>query len=229
MKNKIKIIIGIVTSAVALCCTSCDKMNDMHQEYLDRGEITYATRLDSVESFSGRNRVNLKMYVPPTRVAGIKIYWGVGYADSLEVDMNLVKNGIVEQIISGLPEGSSFFKLKTFDKYGNYSLPEEITGDTYGELYESELRNNVVESIMFEEEKLSIKWMRVLSQAESMELTYTSTEGKEVTRTLDVAPEMVLEDYQQGSAIRFRTVFRPTDTCIDVFYSKYNEYTPTIE
>lgn len=214
---------------MSVFCISCEKMNDLHQEYLDKGEKIYATRLDSVESFPGKNRVKLKMYVPPTRVNGIKIFWGSGFTDSLQIDMDQVKDGVIETIISGLQEGSSFFKIMTFDKFGNYSLPMEVAGDTYGDYYQAELRNNSIDSTKYESGQFLIYWQRIPSQSESMDLIYTAKNGQEVTQTINIEKVTILDDYNPGSDLRYRTAYRPVPECIDLFYTEYDSYTPLLE
>lgn len=225
MKNIIKVAFGIL--CLSVFCISCDKMNDLHQDYLDRGEKVYATKLDSVESFPGKNRVKLKMYVPLTRVAGIRVFWGGGFTDSLQINMDQVKDGIVETIVSGLQEGSSFFKVMTYDNFGNSSLPMEVNGEAYGDYYQAELQNRSVDSTKYENEQFRIYWQRIPSQSENMELIYTTKSEQEITRTVPIEKNTVLEDYKPGTLLRYRTAFRPVPECIDLFYTEYNEYTPS--
>lgn len=227
MKNIIKTAIGLICMSVF--CISCEKMNDLHQEYLDKGEKIYVTRLDSVESFPGKNRVKLRMYVPPTRVDGIKIFWGSGFTDSLQIGMDQVEDGIVEAIISGLQEGSSFFKIMTVDKFGNYSLPMEVAGESYGDYYQAELRNNSIDSTKYENDQFSIYWQRIPLHSESMDLIYTAKSGQEVTQTVGIEKVTVLDDYKQGSGLRYRTAYRPVPECMDLFYTEFDNYTPPLE
>jgi len=47
--------------------SSCSKMNDMHQMYLDEGEILYAAKLDSVASNPGKDRIEFEMFAPVSK------------------------------------------------------------------------------------------------------------------------------------------------------------------
>ena len=55
--------------------SSCSKMNDMHQMYLDEGEILYAAKLDSVASNPGKDRIEFEMFALSQRIDKVRIYW----------------------------------------------------------------------------------------------------------------------------------------------------------
>ena len=42
---------------------SCSGMNDIIQEYLDRGEINYIGKTDSIYAIGGKNRITFKWIV----------------------------------------------------------------------------------------------------------------------------------------------------------------------
>lgn len=124
MKNRI--IIMCALAAVALL-SSCSKMNDLHQPYLDKGEKVYAAKVDSVKAFIGVDSQVLDIYLPSQRVAKGLITWNLG-ADSLEFDVP--ESGNLKTVtITGLSEGNYTYEIYTYDKFGNISLPFELTSN----------------------------------------------------------------------------------------------------
>ena len=107
--------------------SSCSKMNDLHQQYLDKGEKVYAAKVDSVTAFIGVDSQVLEIYLPSQRVAKGLITWNLG-ADSLEFDAP--ENGNCKIVtITGLEEGNYTYEIYTYDSFGNISLPFEITSN----------------------------------------------------------------------------------------------------
>ena len=47
---------------------SCSKMNDLHQKYLDEGEIIYGAKVDSVGMNSGKERAEFALYMTAQRI-----------------------------------------------------------------------------------------------------------------------------------------------------------------
>ena len=124
MKNRI-----IITCALAVVAllSSCSKMNDLHQQYLDNGEKVYAAKVDSVTAFIGVDSQVLDIYLPSQRVAKGLITWNLG-ADSLEFD--IPENGNLKTVtITGLSEGNYTYEIYTYDAYGNISIPFEVTSN----------------------------------------------------------------------------------------------------
>ena len=66
----------IICSLLAVLFVSCDGMNDNIKEYLDRGEIAYIGKADSVTTAGGINRIKLlwKINSDP-RITSCKILW----------------------------------------------------------------------------------------------------------------------------------------------------------
>ena len=124
MKNRIIIMCAL---AAVVLLSSCSKMNDLHQPYLDKGEKVYAAKVDSVKAFIGVDSQVLEIYLPSQRVAKGLITWNLG-ADSLEFDITAGANPKTVTI-PGLSEGNYTYEIYTYDKYGNVSLPFELTSN----------------------------------------------------------------------------------------------------
>jgi hypothetical protein len=76
--------IGIVLLAVMLI--ACSDMNDLHQPYLDRGEIIYAAKADSIAPHSGKNRLELEVFIGSQRIKTVRFFWN-DYRDSSDLDI----------------------------------------------------------------------------------------------------------------------------------------------
>ena len=79
----IKLYIGCL-ALMAFITQSCSKMNDLHDPYLNEGEIIYAAKVDSVAPGAGNKRIQLQMFVISQRIETMRIYWN-DYKDSLDV------------------------------------------------------------------------------------------------------------------------------------------------
>ena len=90
-----KYIVNIIMLVSFVTLASCSGMNDIIEEYLDRGEINYIGRPDSVTCDGGLYRVKLTWKVgKDVRIESCKIFWNMG-ADSLiyPIDKESLING----------------------------------------------------------------------------------------------------------------------------------------
>lgn len=107
---------------------SCDKMNDLHQPYLDRGETVYAARVDSVKPLIGIGEQVLDIYLPRQRAVKGLVTWNLG-ADSLTFDFPENYTGHHRVTVPGLEEGNYTYEVYTFDANGNQSIAYEVTSN----------------------------------------------------------------------------------------------------
>lgn len=216
-KKYVKVIKQYVLAGAVLCIvlSSCSKMNDLHNEYLEGGEITYAAKVDGVEIRSGENRVLLNIQIVSQRIETVRIYWN-DYLDSLDVAINN-RVGLFPQYLNNLEEKDYIFYLVSFDKFGNKSLPFEVSGTVYGERFKNGLSNRRVQTAYIVNGVLTLDWSGAPTNAVSSELLYTDNTGSE--RTLPIPLDETstsLEDWKSG--LKYRTLFVPDATVIDTFY-----------
>ena len=122
MKTKNSYLTGCLALLIAL--SSCTKMNDTQEKYLDWGEKIYAAKIDSVFALSGYQRQVIDIYYSAPRIDhGIIVY-------------NLNQDTVVFELpedgsrhfsvpINNLEEAEYNYTIYTFDKDGNKSLPTE--------------------------------------------------------------------------------------------------------
>lgn len=198
---------------------SCSKMNDLHQQYLDEGEVIYAAKVDSVASRGGKGRIELEMFIQAQRIDKVRIYWN-DYKDSLDVQNNSRTDSITT-LIGNLAEKGYIFKYISFDTYGHKSLPFEVTGNVYGDRFQSGLSNRILKSqTVLVAGKITLTWSGAADKEKNTELVYTNTSGVVVTKIILLTETTtILTDVASG--MKYRTVFIPEKYAIDLFYGAY--------
>ena len=119
---------------------SCKDMMEFHKEYNKDGEIVYLTKVDSMVSYSGKNRIQLSGYLNNAyNVNKILVYWNEK-ADSMIFDYVKTKDmDTLNLIIPNLAEKSYIFDIYTFNAIGNRSIKVSIAGTAYGDFYRGNL------------------------------------------------------------------------------------------
>lgn len=198
----------------AFIMQSCSKMNDLHQKYLNNGEIIYAAKVDSVTPGTGRNRIQLGIAVSAQRIQSVRVFWN-DYTDS--TDVTIGSTGVFKKILTNMVEKSYIFECVSIDKFGNKSLPFEVTGKVYGDVYES-ARNTRPCKIVSSNVGLVLQFFSSDKDNVSTEVTYTNTSG--ILTTISVPPTVnsyVIADNKTGSQITLKSSYMPVNG-IDTFY-----------
>lgn len=206
----------IVLSMVVLM-TACDGMNDLHVGYLEEGERIYAAKVDSVSPGAGKLRVNMEVFIKSQRINKLRIYWN-SYQDSLDYMINENK-GVFNIMVENLPEREYLFQIVSFDKYGNHSLPVEVTSRTYGESYRSTLSNRIISSLKKGEHGEALfSWAPAADDAQYTVLQYTDNKNNLQIREIDAAlSQDTISDYLPTSSFSYYTVYRPASNSPDTF------------
>jgi hypothetical protein len=220
MKKIIKFLRQFAFAGCILCTVllSCSKMNDLHESYMTNGEIIYAAKVDSVNTYPGKNRVILDVGISSRRIETVRIYWN-DYADSADIAVNN-QVGSFSKTLANMEEKDHIFYLVGFDRFGNRSLPFEASGTVYGDRFQNSLSNRTIQTIVAEEGALSIVWGGSPDNAVYCELIYTDKQGQE--RTLLVpASENATSIADWSAGLRYRTSFLPSVTAIDTLYTDW--------
>ena len=209
----------ICIALLAFFTQSCTKMNDLHQPYLDAGEVIYAAKVDSVASRAGKGRIELEMFILAQRIDKVRIYWN-DYKDSVDVQ-NDNRTDSIATIIGNLAEKGYIFKYVSFDKFGHQSLPFEVTGNVYGDRFQSTLSNRVIKSITtLNNGKLTIIWSGAVDKGVRCDLVYKNTAGVIVTKKVPMTQtSTILTD--MASDLKYQTLFLPEKMAIDTFYTDF--------
>lgn len=208
---------------LAFFTQSCSKMNDLHQKYLDEGEIIYAAKVDSVTPRAGNGRIQFEMFIRAQRIETVRIFWNF-YADSVDVQVGN-QTGVMKKLIENLDEKGYIFQFVSFDKYGHRSLPFEATGSVYGDGFQSTLSNRMITSVtaLFNG-TITITWSGAVDKGVRCDLTYTNITGAQVTikAPMSAATTVLTDvDFLVNKDLKYRTLFLPEVTAIDTFYTDF--------
>lgn len=218
--NKYLVLLGVLSLVFAY---SCQKMDDFHYKYIKDGEIIYTTKVDSVESFAGRNRVKLTgILANASNVNEILIYYNDGN-DSISFTYNQESTiDSLSHIIDNLEEKSYTFDIYTRDKEGNRSIKVTAFGTAYGDLYKSSLLERAYKEVSISDTGLVINWLPADELERGSILVYKNSSGEDVLVPIPSEKNLtVLENYASGFS--YQSFFVPEATAIDTFKTKWAE------
>lgn len=210
--------------------TSCKDMMSDYKKYTKGGEIIYAGKIDSVKIYSGKTRVLVKgLFIADPIIVGCWIYWD-GRKDSVKV--SIVKTAGVDTLRTfiDVAEGTHSFEIRTFDKFGNTSVPVYTTGTAYGALYQASLLNRPMIDLSPLDAlgNVTISWgtMDKTSGVKSTFVRYTDVNGIVTEKKTPISDlTSVLPNYKSGISFQYRTAFIPDTLCIDTFYTEWKTRT----
>jgi hypothetical protein len=219
---------------------SCTKMDNSYKGFLKDGEIIYTGKADSLTAFSGKNRVKLRwLLVSDPKISKCIAFWN-NKRDSLVVPVQKSAGAdVISVLIDNLPEDVYSFEVYTYDDKGHSSVKSEVTGVSYGDIYESSIFNRSINTISYSSDKKNviIKWYGIAQQAVVVEVRYTDASGSQIVKNfkalfnaagapLGFSNQDILSNYKYGSTFSYRTGFLPTATAIDTFYTDYKDVVP---
>ena len=203
----------------------CSDMNSLHDEYLQRGVTIYTGQPDSVEIFSGKNRVKITCRNYDPKAAKLTVYWDFRQG-SRSFDVPTGKLGeVVEMIIPDLEEKNYTFELVATNPVGEYpSIPLYISGDVYGSRYAASLTNRkIVGDATFApwNNRINIAWAKTVENIVGVELKYINSSNVEtVLKVLNDEMQTTFDD-SNDDQVEYRTLHLPEINCIDTFYTDY--------
>src|SRR3546814_7884614 len=81
--------------------SGCAKQDDTYRQFLDKGEIVYVGKADSVQVFPGKNRLKLSwLILADPNVSKAKVFWN-NHSDSLEIP--LIKSSGIDTVEIVIP------------------------------------------------------------------------------------------------------------------------------
>ncbi|SDD36703.1 protein of unknown function [Mucilaginibacter pineti] len=215
-----------------LVISACTKMDDYKKKYEANGPLIYPGILDSVQVFSGKNRVLITgLFTSDPKIVKYRVYWN-SKQDSVEVPV-VRTSGVdtAKLYIPNLPEGLMSFEIRTYDNAGHVSIPVGIAGNIYGDLYQSSIINRgIVKAEIQTDGSALINWADVNSDdgLVSMRIKYTDAANKAHDTLITSIPANLstsLPAFKAGSSISYRTAYLPNKTAIDTFYVDYQTHT----
>lgn len=220
---------------LAACClfgilltviNSCQKQDHAYREFLKGGEKVYVGKADSLQAFSGKNRVKLQwlLLADPT-VKGAIVYWG-NRQDSLRVELQKTDDiDTVSVVISDLEEGGHDFEVVTFDGAGNRSIARSTYGYAYGAKYMASLLPRSLSAVeLGEANTLVFNWRPTGAQLLKTKVSYTNKEDELRVVEIDSGQyELILTDWKEETPVQYASWYKPGSTSIDTFLSAERE------
>lgn len=180
-------------------------------------------------AFPGKNRVKLSWKISPD--AGItkcRVYWNTELK-SVDVAVSSGKTDM-EVIVNNLVENNYVFSVSAYNAAGNSSEKVSVSEHSYGDIYESSLKNRTLKSVAINENALTamISWDSAEPGLVRSEVKYTDAFATEhLVKVLPAAENTTLENFEAGRKFEYRTLYLPDALAIDTFYTAFNEVTVT--
>lgn len=210
--------------------SSCDKMNDIQQQYADREETVYLGMVDSIVSFAGFGRAKITWYVSADpKIEKTVIYWNMRQ-DSIVKEIVRDGSGLHKDsvILEDMPEGTSLFEFRNTNNRGESSLYSIAGVTVWGPEYGDGLLGRRLTSFDFDIEQsiynLSLSPTTDSDDVLYSEIVYTNSAG--VQQTVQVKRDQntfALPNFSTGAELQFRNVFSPKGG-FDVVYSNYQVF-----
>lgn len=215
-----KILKYAVFSLIGLTIMACTDLFETHKKYLEMAEETYIGRPDSLDVYGGLERVEVrwKLNADP-RISKCLISWE-GCEAPVVVDVANRPNESISKIIN-IPEGKYIFQLITVSESGKQSLPQTISGTSYGEKYQTLLSQRGMSSMVSTElGKVVINWLTE-EGCLGVTMKYTNKDGEKKEVYVDAeTTTTTLDDFEYGSAFTLTSTYLPEKNAIDNIDSK---------
>ncbi|WP_276482708.1 DUF4998 domain-containing protein [Paraflavitalea pollutisoli] len=226
MKRYIAHISYCAAAAALLGIGACNKM-DEYKEFANGGEVVYPSTFDSLKVIAGNGRALITGTLKgDPRVAKYRVFWNSG-RDSLEANFSRSGNvDTLKQVVSNLPEGPITFTLRTYDAKGNRSIPMIVTGNVYGQSFQSSVDqrgNRVVLSTGFNQDgSATIRWANVDAYVGVLAMQVHYVDAQKRTRDTIVPVQLVdqettIPNMGIQQKISYNTLYLPEKAGIDTF------------
>lgn len=224
--KKIKYL-GLFITSIYMILLSCSDMNDVHDMYLEDGEILYIGRVDSAKVLAGNERFILRYWITDPRAKELTIYWNEKQSSLVVPIPEHQPSDSIEVLVGDvtpIPEGSYTFQLVSSDNEGLTSVDFNQIGNVYGSQFESTLVQRFVDETIYEADsnRLTVTWGDPSSIRDiGVEVTYFEGEEQKVLKVEDASGlQAVLDNYSVEKGCSFRTMYLPEPDAIDTFYTE---------
>lgn len=220
MRKIYYILLGLI---FVLSYYSCEKMDDIYKEHVVPNGIIYPGKVTSPLVSAGKGRVLISwLKGTDPKVVKAKIFWN-NFTDSVEIKITQDVDTI-HYLIEELEENTYTFIIKTYDAERNVSIPVELSGNSYGSVYQSKLSNRRISSESAKNNVWTINWDRgdEANGAVFSEIIFKNNENEVQTVIIPIDENTtVINDILPGSEYKYRTIYLPEVNAIDTFYTDY--------
>ncbi len=214
-------------SAITILCFVCVQCSkyDEYKKYMPDGEIIYPQKPSSVETYPGKNRIQLEWVIVDPKVTFCKIVYK---QENIQKDITVMiperdnySNDTIRVNVPDLKEAAYLFEIVSYDDYGNVSIPVEVEEEAYGEIYESSLMNRLLKDYVYDKENgLQLEWYDANENEIGMELYYTDINDNNQVILVDSSETYTaIFDYKYGEPLYNISLYKPVPFAIDTFYT----------
>ena len=208
---------------------SCQDMEDIHADFIKDGEIVYAAVPDTVQTFSGYQRLQLKWLInngANIRKSVVELTdSGQDFSKSVDVSLQSPLDSVLITL-DHLEEKSYLFKTYNIDKDGNRSVKVQVTGQVFGEIYMSSLTNRIITSIVGggTVDSLIINWRLPNDGNTGVEITYNSRTGEPIKKWVKPGEnQTIIKNWESLGTMSYKSFYIPTPNAIDTFATQPDE------
>jgi len=209
----------LITIIFIILFEGCSKENASIVSFIKDGEIIYATRVDSIKTFAGKDRIRITMALPPNKTAVKAVILWDNNKQSKEIPINQTDK-TADVILDNMPESSYLFNIYTIDNTGHKSVPLIASGISYGAIYQSTLLNRLVTSTTVQRNpsKFTINWSGSNQNEQNTTLSYINNAGtvKSII-VLTTETQSIIENIKIGSTVYIQSNYLPEKNAIDIF------------
>ena len=207
-------------AGIILVFSTCKSPDSLFEEFIVPNGVYYPGIAVNPEAHAGDERIKIEWQNgADPKVVKARIFWNndtVWVEAPINAGMNMVT-----KIIEPLEENDYSFKIRTYDSEGNVSIPVEVNGVVYGEIYKSNLINRSVKSAYYYEliSTLQLVWNEASVTEAGLLLEYKDIEG--ISRTLEVDRSKTvttIPNFKYGEPLFLSTMYKPA-TAFDVFFA----------
>jgi hypothetical protein len=233
-----KFVVFTVLSLVAFF--GCTNTFEVHEKYIDGGEIIYTNKVNDLVALSGNKRIKIVGTITNAfSVNKILITWN-NEQDSIVFPY--VKSEKVTDtlkfIIDNLEEKSYQFKVTSKNSGGNKSVASTVFGNVYSDIFQASLIARKINSTSYNiaTQTGSANLGLPSNLTRNTEVKYTKSNGNEVVvEGMVDNSQIALPQVDLTKPIRYRTFYVPSpkdalgnETSLDSFVSGWEMFTPDV-
>lgn len=210
--------------------TSCEQMEEVHQKYIENGEVIYRAKAVDVVGYSGKYRAKLTWkLITPTLVTKCEIREGDKVLATIPVQYQDTLN--MEYTLSELEEKTYTFSIYSLDSEGNLSIKSDVIVEVYGNNYASTLKTgrslmSIFRRVDDRQTALVTLSARNSQKVYATDIFYKSTSGEEKSiRLIGDESKIELTDVGDESDFKIQDIYQPSETSIDQFPALAKSYT----
>ena len=211
----------IILMGIVLGFPSCKNAESPYEEYVVLNGHSYPGKALNLAANPGRERIEIAWQnSADPKVVKARISWN-NDSEWVEVDINKGADTI-KRILDQMEENTYSFLVRTYDAVGNVSVPAEVIGNVYGELYERSLVNRSVKSVEYDEldKSLKLEWNGADATEIGLNLAYTDINDNSRTLLVEkIETATTIPDFKAGESVFCTTMYKPDSAAIDIFNS----------